>query len=103
MSDCLGSQILFNFTFTFIIEQAMNTVFAFMNLGGWELLLIMLVILIFFGAKRIPDLARGLGKGIREFKDATTEIKDNLEDGGSSQNNTTSKTDSTESSNTKDQ
>lgn len=80
----------------------MNTVFAFLGgLGGWEILLIMLVILIFFGAKRIPDLARGLGKGIREFKDATTEIKDNIEDGGNS--NTTSKTDSTESSNTKDQ
>jgi sec-independent protein translocase protein TatA len=39
--------------------------------GGWEILLIVLVILIFFGAKRIPELARGLGKGIREFKDAT--------------------------------
>lgn len=80
----------------------MNTVFAFLGgLGGWEILLIMLVILIFFGAKRIPDLARGLGKGIREFKDATTEIKDNIEDGGTKK--TTSKTDSTESSNTKDQ
>ncbi len=60
----------------------MNTVFAFMNMGGWEILLIMLVILIFFGAKKIPELARGLGKGIREFKDATTEIKDEIEEGG---------------------
>ena len=40
-----------------------------------------LVLLIFFGAKKIPDLARGLGKGIREFKDATKEIKDEIEDG----------------------
>lgn len=80
----------------------MNTVFAFLGgLGGWEILLIMLVILIFFGAKRIPELARGLGKGIREFKDATTEIKDNIEDGG--MKNTTSKTDSSESNKTKDQ
>lgn len=39
--------------------------------GGWEILLIALVILIFFGAKRIPELAKGLGKGIKEFKDAT--------------------------------
>ncbi|MBK6265178.1 twin-arginine translocase TatA/TatE family subunit [Marivirga sp. S37H4] len=63
----------------------MNTVFAFLGgLGGWEILLIMLVILIFFGAKKIPELARGLGKGIREFKDATTEIKDEIQETGKS-------------------
>jgi sec-independent protein translocase protein TatA len=56
--------------------------FAFFSgLGGWEILLIVLVLLIFFGAKRIPELARGLGKGIREFKDATKEIKDEIEEG----------------------
>jgi len=53
----------------------------FGGLGGWEILLILLVLLIFFGAKKIPELARGLGKGIREFKDATKEIKDELEEG----------------------
>lgn len=40
------------------------------GLGGGEIFLLLVVILIFFGAKRIPDLARGLGKGIKEFKDA---------------------------------
>ena len=40
------------------------------NLGTGELLLIFLVILLLFGAKRLPELARGLGKGINEFKDA---------------------------------
>lgn len=40
------------------------------SLGTGEIILILLLILLFFGAKRIPDLARGLGKGIREFKDA---------------------------------
>ena len=40
------------------------------NLGTGELLIIFLVILLLFGAKRLPDLARGLGKGINEFKDA---------------------------------
>ncbi|MFQ3214431.1 MAG: sec-independent protein translocase protein TatA [Marivirga sp.] len=60
----------------------MNTVLAMMGLGGWEIMLVVLVILIFFGAKRIPELARGLGKGIREFKDATNEIKDEIEDDG---------------------
>lgn len=57
----------------------MYTLLFLGNLGGYEILLIMLVILIFFGAKKIPELARGLGKGIREFKDATNEIKDEIE------------------------
>lgn len=39
-----------------------------------EILVIFLFVLLFFGAKRIPEIARGLGKGIREFKDATREI-----------------------------
>jgi len=50
-------------------------------LGGWEILLIMVVILIFFGAKRIPELARGLGKGLREFKEASSEVKKKVEEG----------------------
>jgi sec-independent protein translocase protein TatA len=54
---------------------------VFGGLGGWEILLIVLVLLIFFGAKKIPELARGLGKGIREFKEATSEIKDEIEEG----------------------
>lgn len=59
----------------------MNTIYAFFGgLGGQEIILILLVILIFFGAKKIPELARGLGKGIREFKDATKEIKNDIED-----------------------
>ena len=48
------------------------------SFGGWEILLIFLVVLLVFGAKRIPEIARGLGKGIREFKDATSNIKNEL-------------------------
>ncbi len=48
------------------------------NLGPFEILLIFLVILLVFGAKRIPEIARGLGKGIREFKAATSELKNEL-------------------------
>lgn len=48
------------------------------NLGTTEILLILLVILIFFGAKKIPELAQGLGKGIREFKKATREVQDDV-------------------------
>ncbi|MEL6615966.1 MAG: twin-arginine translocase TatA/TatE family subunit [Bacteroidota bacterium] len=48
------------------------------GLGAWEIALIFLAILLIFGAKRIPEIARGLGKGIREFKDATQDIKQEL-------------------------
>lgn len=48
--------------------------------GGWELVIIVLVIVLLFGAKKIPELARGLGRGIREFKDATKEIKSEIEE-----------------------
>ena len=50
------------------------------SLGGPELIVIVLFVIVFFGAKKIPELARGLGKGIREFKDATKEIKDEIDD-----------------------
>ena len=49
------------------------------DIGGGEVLLIMMVILLFFGSKNIPQLARGLGKGIREFKDATSGIQREIE------------------------
>ena len=48
------------------------------SLGPFEIIAILLVILLLFGAKRIPEIARGLGKGIREFKDATNDIKKEL-------------------------
>jgi len=47
--------------------------------GPLELILIFAVVLLIFGAKRIPEIARGIGKGIREFKDATNEISRELE------------------------
>ena len=60
-----------------------NINLAFFNLGPWEILLILIVILILFGARRLPELARGLGQGINEFRDAVDsskkEIIDNLE------------------------
>jgi sec-independent protein translocase protein TatA len=52
------------------------------DIGGSELMLIMVVILVFFGANKIPELARGLGKGIREFKDASREIRSEFEQVG---------------------
>ncbi len=56
-------------------------ILLFMGLGWGEIVLVMFVLLLLFGAKKIPELARGLGKGIREFKDATNEIKDEVNKG----------------------
>jgi sec-independent protein translocase protein TatA len=61
----------------------MQTLLAF-SLGGPEIFVIIFAILLLFGAKKIPELAKGLGKGIREFKDATKEIKDEIEEGSKS-------------------
>jgi sec-independent protein translocase protein TatA len=51
----------------------MNTLIAAF-FGGWEIVLILAVVLILFGAKKLPELAKGLGQGIKEFKKATTEV-----------------------------
>ena len=49
-----------------------------MSLGPWEIALVILVIIILFGEKKLPELARGLGLGLREFKKAKQEIKDEV-------------------------
>ena len=46
--------------------------------GGWEIVLILAVVLILFGAKKLPELAKGLGQGIKEFKKATSEVQSEL-------------------------
>ena len=48
--------------------------------GGWEMVVIAIVILLLFGAKKLPELARGLGQGIREFKGAVEGVKDEIND-----------------------
>jgi sec-independent protein translocase protein TatA len=57
----------------------MNPIFALLGLSGTELLVVMVVILVLFGAKRIPEFAKGLGKGINEFKKASREVTDAIE------------------------
>ena len=49
-----------------------------MSLGPWEILLVILAIILIFGGKKIPELARGLGQGLKEFKKAKQEIKDEV-------------------------
>ena len=51
--------------------------------GGWEIVLILAVVLILFGAKKLPELAKGLGTGIKEFKKATREVTDEIHNAGS--------------------
>lgn len=50
------------------------------NLGGGELLVIMVFVLFFFGSKKVPDLARGLGRASREFKDAMNGVQREIEE-----------------------
>ncbi len=49
------------------------------GLGGQEIFLILLIVLVLFGPKKIPELARGLGKGIQEFKKAQSNLQDEIE------------------------
>jgi len=57
----------------------MNITLAVGFLGGWEIFGILLVVLLLFGAKRLPELARSLGSGIKEFKKATKDVTDDLQ------------------------
>ena len=57
-----------------------DVIYAFFNLGTGEVIILLLVILLLFGAKRLPELARGLGKGINEFKDAVNSGKEHIMD-----------------------
>lgn len=59
------------------MSDAMNVMFAGM-IGGWEMVLILAVVLVLFGAKKLPELAKGLGTGIKEFKKATRDVQDEL-------------------------
>tara|TARA_Y100001970_G_C13708984_1_gene590939 strand:- start:27 stop:269 length:243 start_codon:yes stop_codon:yes gene_type:complete len=62
-----------------MLESSVTLIYAGVP-GGWEWVIIALVVLLLFGAKRIPELARGLGQGIREFKGAVDDAKQELDD-----------------------
>src|SRR5699024_10654842 len=62
------------------------------SLGGTEIFVILLVVLLFFGAKRIPELARGIGQGMNEFRKASDQIKDELQKGKDEGFNTSTST-----------
>lgn len=58
----------------------MNTTLLFMGIGTQELLFIILIILILFGGKKIPELMKGIGKGVKSFKDGMNGVEENLKD-----------------------
>jgi len=60
----------------------MKTLLFFGNLGTGEIIIIALVVLLLFGAKRIPDLMKGIGKGIKSFKEGVKGIEDDLSNAG---------------------
>jgi len=62
----------------------MSVLASFMNLGGPDLIIILLIILVLFGAKKLPELARGLGQAIKEFQKAKDEFSDELHKAGQS-------------------
>ena len=64
-----------------MILSIFNSIFLFSMPGGSEWILIILVVLLMFGGKKIPELMRGVGRGIREFNDAKSNVKSEIEEG----------------------
>ena len=59
----------------------LNSIFLFSFPGGSEWILIVIVVLLMFGGKKIPELMRGIGRGMREFTDAKNNVKSEIEEG----------------------
>jgi len=69
-------------------EQHMSLLASFMNLAGPDLIVILLIILVLFGAKKLPELARGMGQAVKEFQKAKDEFSDELHKAGKSDTET---------------
>jgi len=59
----------------------MSNIFLFGMPGGWEIIVIVMVALLFFGGKKIPELMRGIGQGIREFNNARATVESEIKQG----------------------
>lgn len=60
----------------------MNLLASFMNLAGPDLIVILLIVLVLFGAKKLPELAKGMGQAVKEFQKAKDEFSDELHSAG---------------------
>jgi sec-independent protein translocase protein TatA len=63
----------------------MSLIASLMNLGGPDLIVILLIILVLFGARKLPELARGMGQAVKEFQKAKDEFSDELNKAGKSE------------------
>src|SRR5438477_2614160 len=66
----------------------MSLIASFMNLAGPDLIIILLIVLVLFGAKKLPEPARGMGQAVKEFQKAKDEFSDELHKAGKSDNET---------------
>jgi sec-independent protein translocase protein TatA len=66
----------------------MSLIASFMNLAGPDLIIILLIILVLFGAKKLPELARGMGQAVKEFQKAKDEFNDELHKAGKTEGET---------------
>jgi sec-independent protein translocase protein TatA len=64
-----------------MIIAFLNSIFLLSMPGGSEWILIVIVVLLMFGGKKIPELMRGIGRGMREFSDAKNNVKNEIEEG----------------------
>ena len=67
-----------------MLAVEMSFLASFMNLAGPDLIVILLIILVLFGAKKLPELARGMGQAVKEFQKAKDEFNDELHKAGKS-------------------
>ena len=67
-----------------MLPVEMSFLASFMNLAGPDLIVILLIILVLFGAKKLPELARGMGQAVKEFQKAKDEFNDELHKAGKS-------------------
>ena len=58
----------------------MKTILLFQNFGLWEVLIIARIVLLLFGGKKIPELMKGLGKGVKNFKEGMSDVEKDIED-----------------------
>ncbi|CAN5335823.1 twin-arginine translocase TatA/TatE family subunit [soil metagenome] len=82
------------------MQLFLNSIFLISMPGGSEWILILLVVLLFFGGKKIPDLMRGIGRGVREFNDAKTSVKSEIEAGMKDKDEVATKSTTTTTSST---
>ena len=69
----------------------MNHLLFIGNLGAGEIIVIALIVLLLFGGKKIPELMKGLGKGVRSFKDGMNNIENDIENSGTEKSNNENK------------